>query len=188
MSLSAPPDINLPGSCRLTADTSIVVSKGTCNKSGGFVTNAAGWNTDVHVCNPQLTGSTACGAGGTCQPVSPGEQYCVRKTGNNDCPGGWPNKIEAFTGENDTRACSACGCNEIACTGGSYTVYDSGACDPAFPNVLVDTDSCVNAPDIIDESAMSFLPVLGSVVQGGCFGGSAMGSFTPTGPVTFCCK
>jgi hypothetical protein len=183
-----PPAEDQPGSCSLTAG-STVVAQGNCSTSGGFVVNAPDWGSDVRACNKPLTGTMACGVGGTCEPVGIGEQLCIRKTGTDPCPAGWDvSRVESFAGEEDLRSCSPCGCNAISCAGGSYTVYEALDCNGAYANVPVNGAGCTVIPNVSGTLSSSRLPALGSVVQNGCFGGGPMGAFTPTGPVTFCCK
>jgi hypothetical protein len=151
--------------------------------------NNDGWGSDVRACPKTLTGSVPC-AGGMCEPVGPGEQLCIRKVGSHTCPAGWDVKrVEGYAGEDDLRMCTACACNPISCSGGSYTVYEALDCNGAYASVVVDGAGCTVIPNVSGTISSSRLPALGSVVQNGCSGGGQpTGAFTPTGPVTFCCK
>lgn len=168
----------------------MIAAPGSCSTTGGSVTNADDWGTDIHVCNAVLTGGSACGVGGTCEPVIPDQRLCIRKNGTDACPPGWSvSRVDSFAGEDDQRDCTSCDCNPASCSGGGYTVYDSLGCDAASAGVEVDTANCTNVPSIIDGTVMSLLAKTGSVTQNGCDSGAEpTGSFIPTDPVTFCCK
>lgn len=186
---SAPALEDQPGSCSLTAGPS-VAEPGTCSKSGGSVTNAPDWGLDVHVCNAPPSSGVACGAGGTCEPLIPGQQLCIRKEGTEACPAGWDlSRVDSFSDADDSRGCTSCNCNPVSCSGGEVAVFDTFGCSEADGHVHVDSSNCFDVPNIIDGSLLSLLPTLGSVVQNGCSGGgNPVGEFTPLGPVTFCCK
>ena len=180
-------DDNLPGSCKLTADAAPSPS-GNCPPAGGKPIKP-GWTLDVHVCEPAPpSGGMACGSNGMCAPLNAGEQLCIRKAGVQNCPTGWPTLVKGYTGANDERVCSACTCGPATCTGGAYTIYDGINCDATTGNVLVNSTTCIDVPNIIDASAMSLQPQLGTPVASTCSGGVPMGTFNPTGLVTFCCR
>jgi hypothetical protein len=191
---SIPSDPNAgdqPASCKLTG-TPDVLSEGTCTHNGGGVVNAVEWESDVHVCPAVLTGTgDGCGAEGTCEPIQTG-QLCIRKAGAMElgqCPSGWNLKqVNSFATADDSRQCSPCFCNGISCSGGAYTFYDALGCTGSSMAVNSMAD-CADVPNTLGSVASSLMPSVGQVIQNGCAGGGQpMGAFTPTGPVTFCCK
>ena len=136
--------------------------------------------------------------GGTCtddthtcvQIPSDGARLCIGAVGFVDqCPAGWPDKIEAFDKLSDERTCSACGCEPLKCSGGQYTVGDAATCDVAgAATVVVNSTNCTPVDNILDGAAASFKPVLGKPEGVGCNGGEPGGSVVATDPVSLCCK
>ena len=111
---------------------------------------------------------------------------CWFRPGDVDCPLSHPHKQLFFAGADDTRDCSACGCET---TGQAHCTMDLEICSVAVYPVTVASDAgafCHNSSDgdgttILDRS------LVGSV---GCdvTGGAASGSVTAVDPVTVCCR
>jgi hypothetical protein len=134
-------------------------------------------------------GGASLGAGcevGVCapRPQAPfGQRLCVWQSGDQACPGGYPQK-RTLAQVKDDRGCSACGCtteNPPACTV-TTTLYSDATCQTA----IIDTP----APD----TCASLVPAQSVKVDVTSTGGAscAASGGTPTGGVqesvtTFCC-
>lgn len=175
--------------CKITGAPSIS-DQGTCNVNSTANPMKPGtWQSDVHTCDANL--GAACGVNKICVTTPfAGQQICVHKAGTDACPAGFPNSVQSYSGANDSRGCSACGCAAITgCSGGNYTAYDYTNCDGASPVIaVIDSNACLNATDIFDGSASSLMPGQAAPVDPQqCTGGSPTGSLTPTGAVKYCC-
>jgi hypothetical protein len=130
-------------------------------------------------------------------------KLCIIGLGSAECPEGWraeKEKIEAYEGGDDTRACTACGCNFEAaqCTDGGYTVFDRDGCNGGgigyeAPTFIAQENACIDVSLYLDGSGNgtgSFLPKHGILTLGPgvCTGGEPSGKVTTHGPHTICCR
>ncbi len=180
-------------SCEVTS-ASQLTSGGTCKPSAVDFSNKASFKSHLDACRVTAVGG-GCGAGKVCVPkVQTGgntnESVCVRRDGDQTCPSGWTTQMKGYTGADDTRACTSCACGAPAssCQGGSYTFYDADNCG-AGATVAVTSNTCTDVSSVLSNGQWSVKETL-PVGKGSCqpSGGAPVGSVTPTGPVTYCCK
>lgn len=184
---TAPVAEDQAGSCKLIGGP-VVVNQGLCVKSTSAVMGPQDYEEDVSACMVPTAGT--CGENLRCvQSPSDGARLCIGKEGEDECPAGWPDKVPAFGKVSDQRACSACGCDTLTCSGGQYTVGDAAMCDVAgAATVVVNSTDCTEVNLILDGASASFKPVLGKLETVTCTGGEPEGSVVATDPLVFCCK
>ncbi len=152
----------------------------------------ATWGEAARSCHGVTVGGCA-GPGELCAPpAEPGYRRCLVRDGEHACPEVYTVAHHFFTGLDDTRACSACGCGAplgSTCTT-LVSAYADGACGSPIASVTVDTTkpACV---DILPSGAAlgSKLAEEPTYAPGTCqpSGGEAMGAALPANPVTVCC-
>jgi len=139
----------------------------------------------------QAGDSGGCSSGSACV-AKPGSPFlgslCVWQAGDVACPGGaYTVKHLSFTGVDDSRDCTSCGCNAPTGVTCNVTVstFTSGACPGSAAGTIPATGACVTAPGTSSEVQAS-----GSSAGAGSCAPKAVsptGSVTPTGPITACC-
>lgn len=167
---------------------------GSCQPMGGELLFPEPWMNQDDVCPQPSQGGKGCGGKEVCIPKGSGDYTgpaCIRKAGNDVCPADFPNLVEAATGEMDGRTCNACQCavDGVTCSGGEYTIYDMDNC--AGGTSTVNSMNCVNVSQYLDgDTGAIELTTAAQPAGGACeeSGGEPMGSVTPVGDVTFCCK
>lgn len=161
---------------------------GQCAASGGAATIGPMWKGEMTVC-PSPSQGGGCTANEVCVPVPPpdfGADLCVRRDGDQGCPGAYPNGMLVYAGGTDTRGCSECGCDEgtVGCSSGSSAVHDGDGCTASS----VALNGCTDVTAPLDGPQASIAVTPGNL-SGSCTptGGQPTGSVMPTGPVTVCC-
>jgi hypothetical protein len=134
----------------------------------------------------------ACPGGQVCMPKAaapyqPG--VCIKLEGENTCPALFPKQHVFYKSFKDERSCDACTCGDD--TGASCTLtmqfFGNTGCTGA-PLAEVPSASCL---DIMGNPTVSGRKAVGMTInQGSCTpsGGQVLGTVTPEGPTTFCCK
>jgi hypothetical protein len=183
-------------SCKITAPA-MVTSQGSCEPSGGMMTNPGSWQTRVDACGTDQSAGS-CGAGKVCVPQGsgdPNESLCVLMLGVNSCPAGWTKQIVSYSHVTDTRACTDCACGDGASCGDShYTFYDTATCTSASAggSINVGSNASMQCTDVSSEISQPMWSAKGTLpqVHGQCpaSGGQPTGSVTPSGPFTYCCQ
>jgi len=167
------------------------VTPGTCAPTGGAPTvPSATWSEAARAC--PYSGTTSSCGGGTCyaEVSSPFVGPCISQAGSATCPAAFPNQTIVYTGDSDSRGCSACACS--ASSGGSCNNYiqfwhNTSCSDFITTNGLPPNLSCADTYTsmYVASSVKGGLTVVG----GSCTpsGGQPTGSASPSGPVTICC-
>jgi hypothetical protein len=134
-----------------------------------------------------------CASGHVCAPRASGDYagyVCVEQAGDVACPTDWGARVVAYTGANDTRACTECGCTPgtVQCSGAEYAFWDGPWCTVSAS--YVNTSQCKNLSGLTDFGIWSFEHSKTAVPSGSCSpsGGQPTGAVNPTGAVTFCCR
>lgn len=183
--------------CRLTSNTAMVVSQGTCPPTGGMLMNPDPWENQDDVCGQPIPGGGGCNGKDVCIPKGTGDYngpVCIRKMGDDQCPGDFPNRIEAATEIADDRDCNACTCEAATgttCMGGGYTIFEEDGCNDNDPKVTINNMMCTSVTQLLDNTTGSIEANPPQPMGGSCMadGGEPTGSATPMGEmVTFCCK
>ncbi len=124
--------------------------------------------------------------------VTEGQQVCILREGEHECPLDYSIRTIAFSTVDDTRTCTACGCaapEGIACAA-TITTFSGNSCDPINEVGSEDVPSPGGSSSCLDvPTGGSYLvePVL--VEPGSCapLGGQPTGAAQPAGPHTVCC-
>lgn len=171
-----------------------LIDKGSCPPSGGQLKEPKAWLHQNDLCS--IPKGSGCSENKVCVQKGGGNYtgpVCVRKMGMDSCPAGWSKETVMYATvdeANDTRACTACTCTikDVACTAGSYTLYDLNECKDGDPNLAI-TANCVQAGGLLDQNTASIFAKLPQPT-GSCdvSGGEKMGSLTVDGPITVCCQ
>jgi len=163
------------------------LSSAGCTASGGVAESAPLWGGAVLVCE-SASSTGGCATGKRCVHAdgSADGPVCITKDGSDPCPTGWPTSIDAFTGGDDHRTCSACSC-DVGCAGGGFVVHDHNGCTEYSPPVAV-SGGCVVVQDLFDGYEASVGATAAQAMYNGCPGGVGQGQVDPTGPVRICCK
>jgi hypothetical protein len=178
-------------SCKTSGSPTATVGGG-CAPSGGVMIADVSWKTTHGVCN--LTTAPGGCTDGTCYLEDAGARVCFAKVGpHQPCPSpiaDWT-QIKAYSGQNDGRVCSACGCGSpsaATCSPGTYTFFVDPTCNVA---PLAAGSSCqqMSPNNVLPGESVSYTP--GQVIQAAscpASGGTPSGEFVGTGDVTLCCK
>ncbi|MBK8943081.1 MAG: hypothetical protein IPM79_37140 [Polyangiaceae bacterium] len=171
------------------------VTPGTCTPAGGLPSGGdPTWGEGVKACR-STANLQGCDGGLTCvaKPPTPYEpRVCIGKVGEQSCPAGsFTLHSEAFTGFDDSRACSDCTCG--ASSGGTCKItldlFFSAGCSAGTDIESVESNSCVDLvgnPTVAGrEGSITTPPSGGSCPVTG--GGVPSGEVTPSSPTTFCC-
>jgi hypothetical protein len=160
---------------------------GNCPASGMATPGPIAWASTTKFC-PTTARGVGCGAGQVCvpKPPAPTIKSCVLYSGAHACPTGTTKLQNAdwYTGSNDARGCSACGC--VNPTGGSCAglvvhVGNDYTCDPDDADVHPGNKTCF-------QGYTPGLQVNGAPSNGSCTPASAVtGALTPTGKHSICC-
>jgi hypothetical protein len=183
-----PADDNLLGSCQIT-EQSTLVTTGTCTPGTSELVEPDPWGEVVYAC-PPAPAPVECGLKEVCAPTPLGEtQYiCIAKAGEESCPDGFVNEIQAYEGGLDERSCGSCTCGPISCTNGVFQIYDGLACnDAGNPVVSLTKAGCDALSEYFDAGTASVKTIPPSPVAE-CPGGAGEGLVEATGPMKFCCK
>lgn len=150
--------------------------------------NTPTWMTDVLACR----GLVMCGnAGAACVPAAmpSGFKTCIYHDGNTPCPDSYPEQHLAYTGFDDTRACTTCECGKPAggsCSG-TLTLFTDAACAmqvAGSPPLSSSGPACVPAGLPLGSKTLTLSPYQ----AGACAPtGGPSGAAQATGPSTFCC-
>src|SRR5262249_30325184 len=160
---------------------------GSCLPDGGGVTSrpTVTWGANAKGCQLARVGAGGCAAANLCAP-RPGlpfmTRYCIAKSGDVACPG--PPYDDAryvyYTGTDDQRDCTACGCGGLADAGcaGSIEVFTNVNCNGTPSSTVPAPTGCVS----IGGGARALRLVTTS--SGSCptTGGAPTGGVSPTGP------
>jgi hypothetical protein len=172
----------------------LIVTEEACAASPTISTpNTPTWTSEILACRGVVTSGLECGdPGTTCVPsaVRPDFQVCIYHDGETPCPAAYPQQHFAYSGYDDTRDCTPCGCDTPAggsCEG-TLTLFTDAAC--ATPA----SDPPIKLSSLTDVCASPSLPLGSKTVTlspyeaGTCVaGGGPSGSVSTTGPSTFCC-
>jgi hypothetical protein len=128
----------------------------------------------------------------TAEPPPPGYMQCVYQVGDiPNCPTEFPFRKVLFASYDDSRHCTACGCDapQGSLCKGTATVHEDMSCTAplAFLTVTSQLAPCVDLPP---GTALESKTVTGLVyTPGSCqpTGGEPMGQAIPIEPRTFCC-
>jgi hypothetical protein len=177
------------GSCRLT-NPPTVFNAGNCTFLGGSATLPPKWGGALLSC-PTGVAQGGCTAGQLCAPkvVEADSSLCILHAGDEPCPASFPKQTDAFLGGTDTRSCTGCGCT-VGCSGGSYVVHDLDSCGTSTtdPDVVVNSTTCVPAPNVFDSNIASFKPTVANAGVTACSGGQSQGRVDGTEPRRICCR
>jgi hypothetical protein len=165
----------------------------TCQPASSQMVPPVSWSADARACapaSPPPQGS--CGQGQVCPP-SPDQGfvagYCAAHDGDVPCPGApYMARMVAYTGVDDTRACTKCGCDAPVgetCAGVARSYGSSnGTCAVQTQQDTLPL-ACGTATNVKTDWSVDAAPSGGSC---GTTGGQPSGAATPTGAVTFCCS
>lgn len=150
------------------------------------------WGKAARSCHGVTAGACA-GPSELCAPAAePGYLRCLARDGEHACPAPYTDEHRFFSGLDDTRACSPCGCNPPSgstCTA-LVAAYADSACSAPIASITVDTTkpACV---DILPTGAAlgSKLAAEPLYAPGACkaSGGEPTGAALPINPITICC-
>ncbi|XXX72135.1 hypothetical protein WMF30_31265 [Sorangium sp. So ce134] len=143
---------------------------------------------DKHTCADP---STMCIAAPTPRPE--GFAICIRylRQGEPKCPEHYPELQALYTGFDDTRSCSPCGCDPLedsACSA-LVSAYEDDRCRQLLgaETVTLAGPKCVAGPDLQLES-MAARWITNEPGTCAPTGGVASGQVTPRGATYFCCQ
>jgi hypothetical protein len=150
------------------------------------------WGKAARSCHGVAAGECR-GPSELCAPtVEPGYLRCLARDGDHACPAPYTDEHRFFSGLDDTRGCSPCGCNPPSgstCTA-LVAAYADGACTAPIASVTVDTTkpACV---DVLPAGAALGSKLASEPVYapGACqaSGGEPTGAAVPINPITICC-
>lgn len=170
-----------------------LIATGQCAPSSTDFPNKDAFTGVADVCRTTQEPGGGCGSGEVCVPRGAGDYagyVCVEQVGEHACPPGWGTQIWAYTGANDSRGCTECGCGTPAasCAGAEYVFWDDPFC--LISDEAVSSETCKDLSGLTDYDAWSFERSKQPFVVGSCApsGGSPTGSVYPTGALTFCCR
>jgi hypothetical protein len=183
-----PVDENLLGSCQITVQSALVTT-GTCTPGMSELVETDPWGEVVYAC-PPASAPVECGPNEVCAPtpLEAPHYVCIAKAGEDTCPDGFLNEIQAYEAGLDSRSCGSCSCGPISCTNGVFQIYDGLDCkDADSPIVSITKPGCVVLSEYFDAGTGSVKTIPPSPVAE-CPGGESEGLVEATGPMKFCCK
>ena len=157
------------------------------------------WDTQMRACGDPTPNKGGCAAG-TCVPRQQapfGQAMCVYQRGDLPCPvGAYSVKSVYYTGADDARGCSACGCSSptgTTCTGTMklYTDQNCSVDETTLTNVLecspLAPDPTPPSPPYMSLRSVVYTGTASST--GSCLVQPSVqtGAAIPTDPVTLCC-
>jgi hypothetical protein len=183
--------------------TSPEIAGGSCTPAVAGPPPKATWSANVRLCGPAPDVTAACPSGKlptavTVLPYEPGN-YCIVSRTANTCPTAYPAKRTYFDPDtvDDTRACNACTCGSLKGTCGGYakTADTASSCGGGEEDTPGLPASCF-APGGNNKSfgygggtsSATTLPAPPTNVSCEPSGGGPTGAFTPTAPLTVCCR
>ncbi|WP_437933319.1 hypothetical protein [Sorangium sp. So ce341] len=122
-----------------------------------------------------------------------GFAICIRylRQGEPKCPEHYPELQALYTGFDDTRSCSPCGCDppEGSACSAFVSIYGDGSCSRLLgaETVTLTGPKCVAGPDL-ELGSMTAEWVTNEPGTCAPTGGVAAGEVTPTGATYFCCQ
>ena len=144
---------------------------------------AVSWKNRYALCFASNPGAGC--AGDLCVP-KPDSDYakrCVYKEGSASCPAAFPTALNLFSGVTDQRGCTPCSCDDTGscsvsveefsgkdCPGSGATMPSGGARLPVSGSSQRSVQVTATSPDCVPQD------------------GSAVGTATPSGPITVCCE
>ena len=192
----------------VTVDMVDIEPAGACDAMPTEVPSPATWTNRALICGGQ-TAEGACGEDEVCVP-DPALPYiggvCIYRTGEFDCPDGYPDQEVYYNDFDDDRDCSECTCDTVAGSCGAATVdlvgwnISGGTTNPEI----------LDAPNAFCQAVDGWtggLPILANTMQSiatldldpGAFtpddamapcppvGGESEGNAVAADPVTVCC-
>jgi len=173
------------------------LSGGSCNPSGGNLTERPEprWQSVARACRLASNEGSGCDGGSACfpEPTLPfRDDICVFRAGDHACPDAYPDLRTYYTGLDDDRACSSCGCRAPTECTGTLTAYNSQACLLEAPDYRSEPVSLGAAGSCrrIEDFSIHALELTDVEYPSGCAPiapVSTQGSVTATGPITVCC-
>lgn len=153
------------------------------------------WQSSLRVCEGSLP-TLDCDAGQSCFPMDGATALapvCIYSGGEMACPPDFPVAFPAFTGVDDDRGCSACGCgappaNQLICSTELH-IYGDLTCTVQTGQITV-TGNSPSAAAFGTSPTMSVNWDVPTVAGPGCgpSGGQPSGEAVPTGGVSICCR
>jgi hypothetical protein len=160
---------------------------GSCEAEPSVETAEASWEGAVRACIGSVSAS-GCSADQVCvtqPPLSPSYRVCVHRAGDQSCPlQGYTERVQAYAGFDDTRACESCECGEVVDGRCSRTVelFPTDDCTGRTNDTLSGGNTCSQVADSISAN-------LATSISGECPPNdpAPIGGVTPTGVETLCC-
>jgi hypothetical protein len=183
--------------------TAAQIKGGACTPSVTGTPSPPAWSANVRLCSPAADVTAACTGGKiptavTVLPYEPGN-YCILSRTVALCPSAYPAKRTYFDPDkfDDTRTCNSCSCGAVKGTCGGYvkTADTASSCmggerdTPALPA------TCFQAGG--NNGAFGYggglpgaptAPTPPTNVSCDPSGGGPKGTFTPSAPLTVCCR
>ncbi len=182
------PPANQQISCRLGQTP---LSSGGCTPSTTALSNPDPWKSVSDACT---LGGGGCGASQACVPKqSSSGPTCIAIAGTATCPTNWPTHGDAYTGGNDTRACSDCTCapDNVSCDPDKFYLMTMADCVDFGPFPEFSGTTCTSyTPTSGTTWSIQRVPAASKQPSGSCTaaGGVPSGSLVPTGQTTLCCR
>lgn len=154
------------------------------------------WATTAVGCGETSPPTAGCSGGSVCVPT-PEAPYqsglCVSQSGDVSCPTAvFVSKSLYYTGTDDSRYCTPCGCasNDSAGCTGDVALYSETGCNSVVTTISTYGSACISTPLVQKDGILSW-QMTNVIVSGNpvstAQGGLPEGSVAAINPVTVCC-